>query len=188
MSDRRLGEFVGSGAGGLELAQQRTQSDTHRGFDLWWLAQIGVGEDLTQPGDVTVVVSAAASLDQQPTQPSGGQRGCLGRGGCSGQDGARIGTGQPALGQLGERGQGRRVEIFEQIADLVADLLTGPHRVLLGTGQHPDRLGQLGVGRQRAVRGGIGAHNVGQQHRIGGIGFGPRHRIPGTDTARRPAG
>ena len=28
------------------------------------------------------------------------------------------------------------------------------------------------------VRAGIGAHNIGQQHRVGGIGFGPRHRIP----------
>jgi hypothetical protein len=39
-------------------------------------------------------------------------------------------------------------------------------------------LGGLGVGGQRPVRGGVGAHNVGQQHRVGGIGFGPRHRIP----------
>ena len=92
---------------------------------------------------------------------------------------ARIGAGQPTLGQLGERGQGGRVEVVEQVADLVADLLTGPHRVLAGRGQHPDRLGQLGVGGQRPVRGSIGAHNVGQQHRVGGIGFGPRHRIPG---------
>jgi hypothetical protein len=86
-------------------------------------------------------------------------------------------AGQPAFGQFGERGQGPRVEVFEQVADLVADLLTGPHRVLLGAGEHPDRLGQLGVGGQRPVRGGIDAHNVGQQHGVGGIGFGSRHRV-----------
>ena len=105
--------------------------------------------------------------------------GGLGRGGCGGQDGAGVAAGQPTLGQLGERGQRGRVEVFEQVADLVADLLARPHRVLLGAGQHPDGLGQFGVGGQRPVRVGIGAHDVGQQHRVGGIGFGPRHRIAG---------
>ena len=118
---------------------------------------------------------ALASSRRSRAGVSGGLR----RGGRGGQDGARVGAGQPAAGQLGERGEGGRVEVFEQVADLVADLLTRPHRVLLGAGQHPDGLGQLGVGGQRPVRAGIGAHNVGQQHRVGGIGFGPRHRIPG---------
>ena len=131
-----------------------------------------------QPVDVAIEVASAAGLDQQPAQPRGGQPGGLGGGGCGRQDGARIGAGQPPAGQLGERGDGGRVEVFEQVADLVADLLAGPHRVLLGPGQHPDGLGQLGVGGQRPVRVGIGAQDVGQQHRVGGIGFGPRHRIP----------
>ena len=91
----------------------------------------------------------------------------------------RASGGPARRGQLGERHQRGRVEVFEQVADLVADLLACPHRVLLGAGQHPDNLRQLGVGGQRAVRIGIGAHNVGQQHRVGGIGFGTRHRIPG---------
>ena len=34
MGDRRLGQLLGGRAGGLELAQQRRQLDTHRVFDL----------------------------------------------------------------------------------------------------------------------------------------------------------
>jgi hypothetical protein len=102
--------------------------------------------------NVAVEIAAAAGLGQQPAQPRGGQFGRLGGCGCGGQDGAGIGAGQPTAGQVGERHQGRRVEVFEQIADLIADLLTRPHRVLLGAGQHPDGLGQLGVGGQPAMR------------------------------------
>jgi hypothetical protein len=40
-------------------------------------------------------------------------------------------------------------------------------------------LGQFGIGRQRAVRIGIGADDVGQQDRVGGVGFGSRHRVAG---------
>ena len=84
----------------------------------------------------------------------------------------------PPLGQPGEGHQGGRVEVFEQVADLVADLLARPHGVLLGAGQDSDSLGQFGVGGQRPVRVGIGAHDVGRQHRVGGIGFGARYRMP----------
>ena len=45
MGDRRLGEFLGCRAGGLELAQQRGELDAHRIFDLRRLMQVGVGED-----------------------------------------------------------------------------------------------------------------------------------------------
>jgi len=173
MVDRRLGEFVGSRAGGLELAQQRAQLDTHRVFHHCRLVQVGVGEDRVQPLGVAVEVTAAAGLDQQPAQPRRGQLGSLGGGGCGGQDSARIGAGQPPGRQLGEGHQGGRIEVFEQVADLVADLLAAPHRVLLGAGQHLDGLGQVGVGWQRAVRVTIGAHDIGQQHRVGGIRFSP---------------
>jgi hypothetical protein len=140
--------------------------------------QVGVGEDGAQPLDVTVEIAAAAGLGQQSAQPRGGQLGGLGRGRRDGQDGAGIGAGQPAAGQPGERDNGGRVEVFEQVADLVADLLTRPYRVLLRTGQYPDGLSQLGVGGQGPLRIRVGADDVGQQHRVGGIGFGPRHRIP----------
>ena len=105
-----------------------------------------------RPVEVAIKVTSTAGLDQQPAQPRGGQSGGLGRGGRGGQDGARIGTGQPAAGQVGERDDGGRVEVFEQVADLVADLLARPHGVLLGAGQHPDGLGQVGVGGRCAAR------------------------------------
>ena len=73
MGDRRLGELVGGGAGGVELAQQRGELDAHRVLDLRRLVQVGVGEDLAQPLDVAVEVALAAGLDQQPAQPGGGQ-------------------------------------------------------------------------------------------------------------------
>lgn len=138
--------------------------------------QVGVGENLTQTSDVAVEVAFAAGLDQQSAQPRGselgGLRGCR----CRGQDGAGIGAGQPAI-EVGECGDRGWVEIFEQVADLVADLLTRPDRVLLGAGEHPDRLGGFSVSGQRSVRAGVGAHDVGQQHRVGGIGFGSRDRM-----------
>ena len=90
MGDRRLGELLDGRAGGLELAQQRPQLNTHRVFHLWWLMQVGVGEHRAQPLDVAVEVTAAAGLDQQPAQPRRGQLGGLGGCRCGGQDGARI--------------------------------------------------------------------------------------------------
>ena len=135
MGDRRLGQFIGGCAGGVELAQQRAQLNPHRVFDHRWLVQVGVGEDGAQPVDVTIQFAAAAGGDQQPAQPRGGQLGGLGGSGRGRQDGARIGAGQPAAGQLGERHDGGRIKVVEQVADLVTDLLAGPHRVLLGPGQ-----------------------------------------------------
>ncbi len=99
MGTRRLGQLISSRAGGVELAQQRAQLNTHRVFDPWWLVQVGVGEDLPQPVDVAVEVTPAAGLDQQPAQPRGGQLRGLRGGGRGGQNGARIGAGQPAAGQ-----------------------------------------------------------------------------------------
>ena len=66
----------------------------------------------------------------------------------------------------GERHQRGRVEVFEQIPDLVADLLACPHRVLLGAGEDCDGLGEFGVGGQSAVGGGVRAQDVGQHHRV----------------------
>ena len=178
MGDRRLGQFVGSGAGGVELAQQRGQLDPHCVFDQSRLMQVGGGEHRAQSLDIAVEVTAAASLDQQTAQPSRGKPGGFCRSGRGGQEGARVAAGQTTAGQLGERHQCGRVEILEQVSDLVADLLAAPHGVLLGAGEHPDGLGQVGISRQRSMRSGISAHNVGQQHRVGGIGFCSRQRVP----------
>jgi hypothetical protein len=65
---------------------------------------------------------------------------------------------------------------------------------LLGTGQHRDGLGQLGVGRQRPVRVHVGAQHVRQHDRVAVVGFlpgdrvpvpvaGHRHRVDGVDRA-----
>ena len=103
MGDRRLGELVGSGAGRVELTQQRGEVDAHRVFDLLWLMQVGVGEDLAQPLDVAVATALAAGLDQQSAQPGRGQLRRLGWGRRGGQDGACAAPGQPAFRQFGER-------------------------------------------------------------------------------------
>ena len=87
------------------------------------------------------------------------------------QHGAGVTAGQATLGQPGESGQRGGVEPFEQRADLVAQLLTRPDRVLLSAREYPDRLRQFGIGGQRPVRGDVGAQDVGQQHRVGGVGL-----------------
>ena len=69
MGDRRLGQLIGGGAGGVELAQQRAQLDAHRVLHDRWLVQVGAGEDLPQPFDVAVEVALAAGFDQQSAQP-----------------------------------------------------------------------------------------------------------------------
>jgi hypothetical protein len=53
-----------------------------------------------------------------------------------------------------------------------------PHRVLLGAGENPDVLGQLGVGGQPPMRGHVGAQDVGDHQGVGGVGFLPGYRIP----------
>ena len=97
MGDRRLGELLGSGACRVELTQQRGEVDAHRVFDLRWLMQVGVGEDLAQPLDVAVEMALAAGLDQQSAQPGRGQLRRLGWGRCGGQDGACVDAGSARL-------------------------------------------------------------------------------------------
>jgi hypothetical protein len=79
MGDRRLSKRVGGGAGGLELAQQRGQVNAHRLFHDRGLVQVGVGEDLPQPGDVAVEIAFAAGFDQQSAQPRRSQLGSVRR-------------------------------------------------------------------------------------------------------------
>ncbi len=178
MGRRRLRELVGRDACGIELTQQRRQPDAHRRLDLRRLVQVDVTEDLTQPVDGTVEEALTAGLDQQPTQLGRSQPCGPGWGRRGSQDGACVAAGEPTI-EVGERGQRGRVELLEQRPDLVADLLARPHRVLLGTSEHPDRLCQRGIGRQQPVCSGIGAQDVGQQRRVGGIGFRTRHLVAG---------
>jgi hypothetical protein len=53
-----------------------------------------------------------------------------------------------------------------------------PDRILLRAGQHRNGLREFGVRGQRAVRGQVGAQNVGQHQRVAGIGLAPRDRVP----------
>jgi hypothetical protein len=178
MGDRRRGERIGCSAGSFELTQQGGEVDAHRILHDRGLMQVGVGENLTQTSDIAVEVAFSAGLGQQSAQPRRSQLGSLRWRRGRSQDGTGIGAGQPAV-EVGERDDRGWVEILEQVADLVADLLTRPYRVLLGASEHPNSLGGSGVGGQWSVSAGIGAHDVGQQHRVGGIGFGSRDRISG---------
>jgi hypothetical protein len=62
---------------------------------------------------------------------------------------------------------------------LVADLLTGPHRVLLGAGEYPNRLRQFGISGYRPVRRRVGAQDVGEHHRIHEVGLGAGDLVAG---------
>jgi hypothetical protein len=95
-----------------------------------------------------------------------------------------------------ERGEEAGIELAEDGADLLQGFGPSPGRVLVGAGQHRDRLGQLGVVGQRSVDVAVGAQNVGQQHGVGVVGLaacgrvaftvaGDRHRV---DRVDRPAG
>ncbi len=68
MSGRRLGEFIGGDAGGVELTQQSRQLNTHRVLCDRWLVQVGGGEDLPEAFGVAVEIASATGLDQQSAQ------------------------------------------------------------------------------------------------------------------------
>ena len=53
-----------------------------------------------------------------------------------------------------------------------------PDGVLLGAGEHGDRLRELGVGGQCPVRVGVGAQDVRQDDRVAVVGFAARDRVP----------
>jgi hypothetical protein len=90
MGNRRLGQPVGGHARGLKLAQQRGQLNPHRVLHHGRWVQVGAGEHGAQPLDVTIQVTAATGLDQQPAQPSGSQPGSPGRCRCGRQRVDRI--------------------------------------------------------------------------------------------------
>ena len=91
-------------------------------------------------------------------------------------------------GVVGECGEEAGIELAEDRADLLQGFGPSPGRVLVGAGQHGDRLRQLRVARQRSVDVAVGAQNVGQQHGVGVVGLaacgrvafpvaGDRHRV-----------
>ena len=106
-----------------------------------------------------------------------GERGGGGRGGRGGQDGAGFGAGDAAAG-LGEGGEEAGVVLAQVGAELVVRGGARPDGVLLGAGQHRDRLGELGVGGQRPVGVHVGAQDVRQHDRVAVVGFAARDRVP----------
>ena len=92
-----------------------------------------------------VDAAAAPGLLQQRPQLGRGQLRCGGRGGGGGQDGAGFGARDAAAGV-----RERREEAGEVLAQVGAEFVVRggavPDRVLLGAGEHRDRLGQLGIG------------------------------------------
>ena len=104
-------------------------------------------------------------------------------GGGGGEDGAGLGA-QQAVALVGEGGEDGRVVLAQQRAQLVVRAGAVPDRVLLGAGEHGDRLGQFGVGGQRPVRGQVGAQDVGQHQRVAGVGLlaAPPSAGPGSGT------
>jgi hypothetical protein len=111
------------------------------------------------------------------TQPGQGQFRRGGRGGGGGQDGPGLGPGDAVTGG-GERGEETGVVLAQVGAELVVRGGAVPYGVLLGAGQHRDRLGELAVGGQRPVRVHVGAQHVAQDERVASVGFAPGDRVP----------
>jgi len=106
-----------------------------------------------------------AGLAQHRPEPGLRQLCRRGRVRCYGEHCPRL-AGTQADAANPEGGQRGREVLLEVRAKLAGQLPAAPRRILLGTGEHGDRLGQLGVCRQRPVRGGVGAQDVRQRHRV----------------------
>jgi hypothetical protein len=141
-----------------------------RSLHPWRLAQLLVPEDGVQAIDPGVDVALPAGLEQQPAQLCLGQLRRQRRRWCGTQDRAGVGAGEPGFRPGENHHRGGKV-LAQQGPKLIGDLLAVPRRVLPGAGQHRDRLGQLGVGRQAPVNRHIGAQNVGQHQRVGVVGL-----------------
>ena len=129
-----------------------------------------------QPARFPVDAALPAGLDQQRTQPLHGEgAGVLGGGG-GGQDGAGCGAVEGGASGAGEGGQRGRIEVAEQLTQLVVDLDAVPDGVLLGAGQHRDRAGLLAVAGQGPVGVPVGPQDVGQHDRVQRVRLGPETR------------
>jgi hypothetical protein len=81
--------------------------------------------------------------------------------------------------QLGsERLEGTQVVLAQRGAELVDLALTLPDQVLVRSGQHLERLGQLGVRGDWPVQMAIGAHKIGEKLGVG------CDRLPAGDATR----
>ncbi|OJF16018.1 hypothetical protein BG844_01960 [Couchioplanes caeruleus subsp. caeruleus] len=71
---------------------------------------------------------------------------------------------------MGERGESRGVVVVQQGAHALDKLQAVPDRVLLGAGQHGDRLGEMAVVGDAPVGVHVGAQDVRQGHGITVVG------------------
>lgn len=146
-----------------------------------------------EPFGFGVDAALAACLDEECSQLGAGESGCLGWGGCGGQNRAGDG-GAEAVAQRLDGGE-EAGEVSVQVgAEFVAGLGAVPDGVLLGPGEHGDGLDDLAVVGERPVGGGVGAQDVRQDHGIKVVGFltgdgvavavaGGGHRVDGVDGA-----
>ena len=137
-------------------------------------------------------VLPSSLLEHGPKLCPGQLRRSLRGRGC-GQESPGYGV-EDALAPVTDGGQ-EAGEVLAQVrGQLVAGLGPVPDRVLLSAGEDGNGLGQLGVGRKRAVGCGISAENVRQHHGVQVVGLlagdrvsipitGRCHRVDGVDTA-----
>ena len=115
------------------------------------------------------------SPDLRQTQPPG-----VGGGRCAAQDGQRV-----TVGQILERLQRRGVVLAQRTAQTVGVAGARPDQILMGPGQHLDRLSAVAVAGDRAMVVPIGAHQIGQQLGVRGIGLGSRDVVAVAVARRR---
>ena len=149
----------------------------HRCFDLRALALVVGSKDRLDAVDSGVEVAGAAGAFERGPQLATGELGGIRRCGRNGQNRACVEAGEPTVGLLLERQQGGRVVLPQVRTQLVHDLLTVPHRVLLRACQHRDRLGKFGIHGKRPVCVGVGTQDVGQDDGVAGVGFAPAHGV-----------
>jgi hypothetical protein len=114
-------------------------------------------------------VLASAGLNKRPPYHRPGEPAALLRGRGQLQHGQSLG-----LGQLGtQRGQRAGVELPQRAPQRVDVPLPRPDQVLVGAGQHLDRLGQGAVAGDLAVVVPVGADQVGQHLGVAAVGLGP---------------
>ena len=115
-------------------------------------------------------VAAPTRVDQRLPHRCPGEPAALLRGRGQRQHGQGLG-----LGQLGAQGgQGARVELPQGAAQRIHVPPSAPDQVLVGAGQHFDRLDLWAVAGDRAVVVAVGADQVGQHLGVAAVGLGPR--------------
>ena len=90
----------------------------------------------------------------------------LGRGGGAAEHGQCV-----TVGQVVERVERGRVVLAQRPAQRVGVPVAGPDQILVPPRQHLDRLGVGAVPGDRAMVVPVGAHQIGQQFGVCGIGF-----------------